>query len=104
MINYCFFFSDDRSADVFRKMLESSTEMHSVLTTNSKPNCLIIDEIDGAPAVSGFDYSNQTVQALCQTYYNHWECGLISMKIINSTKIACIIIIIIIIIIIVIII
>lgn len=65
MINYCFFFSDDRSADVFRKMLESSTEMHSVLTTNSKPNCLIIDEIDGAPAVSGFEI---TVPRQCRHY------------------------------------
>ena len=33
-------------------MLESATEMKSVLTANSKPNCLIIDEIDGAPSVS----------------------------------------------------
>ena len=47
---------------MFRKMLESSTEMHSVLTTNSKPNCLIIDEIDGAPAVSGFEI---TVPSQC---------------------------------------
>ncbi|XP_019858878.1 PREDICTED: chromosome transmission fidelity protein 18 homolog [Amphimedon queenslandica] len=44
--------SDDRSADVFRKILESSTEMQSVLTSSSKPNCLIIDEIDGAPAAA----------------------------------------------------
>ena len=48
-ILYC---SDDRSPEVFKKMLESSTEMKAVLTSNSKPNCLIIDEIDGAPAVS----------------------------------------------------
>lgn len=44
--------SDDRSPDLFRKMLESATEMKSVLTANSKPNCLIIDEIDGAPSAA----------------------------------------------------
>ncbi len=45
-------FSDDRSPEVFKKVLESSTEMQAVLTANSKPNCLVIDEIDGAPVVS----------------------------------------------------
>ena len=54
--NYCcitrFVFSDDRSPEVFKKVLESSTEMKAVLTANSKPNCLVIDEIDGAPVVS----------------------------------------------------
>lgn len=39
-------------------MLESTTEMKSVLTTSSKPNCLIIDEIDGAPAVSYYSIIN----------------------------------------------
>ncbi|XP_022092575.1 chromosome transmission fidelity protein 18 homolog isoform X2 [Acanthaster planci] len=42
--------SDDRSVDVFRNKLESSTQMQSVLTTDRRPNCLVIDEIDGAPA------------------------------------------------------
>ena len=49
---FILYYSDDRSPEVFKKMLESSTEMKAVLTSNSKPNCLIIDEIDGAPAVS----------------------------------------------------
>ena len=49
MTCYC---SDDRSPDVFKRVLESSTEMKAVLTANSKPNCLIIDEIDGAPVVN----------------------------------------------------
>ena len=43
--------SDDRSPDVFRKLLESSTEMKSVLSAGNKPNCVVIDEIDGAPTV-----------------------------------------------------
>eukprot|EP00088_Acartia_fossae_P024597 TRINITY_DN2552_c0_g1_i1.p1 TRINITY_DN2552_c0_g1~~TRINITY_DN2552_c0_g1_i1.p1 ORF type:complete len:946 (-),score=309.66 TRINITY_DN2552_c0_g1_i1:176-3013(-) len=42
--------SDDRSVDAFKKKLESSTQMRSVLTADQRPNCLIIDEIDGAPA------------------------------------------------------
>lgn len=44
--------SDDRSQEVFRNTLEASTQMKSVLGYNEKPNCLVIDEIDGAPAVS----------------------------------------------------
>lgn len=44
--------SDDRSPEVFRNTLEASTQMKSVLGYNEKPNCLVIDEIDGAPAVS----------------------------------------------------
>ena len=42
--------SDDRSVDAIRKKLEASTQMRSVLTEDQRPNCLIIDEIDGAPA------------------------------------------------------
>lgn len=42
--------SDDRSPEVFRNTLEASTQMKSVLGVNEKPNCLVIDEIDGAPA------------------------------------------------------
>ena len=45
-------FSDDRSPEIFRNTLEASTQMKSVLGGNEKPNCLVIDEIDGAPAVS----------------------------------------------------
>lgn len=43
--------SDDRSAEVFQKRIDTATQMKSVLGANEKPNCLIIDEIDGAPAV-----------------------------------------------------
>ncbi|NWR68162.1 CTF18 protein, partial [Bucorvus abyssinicus] len=44
--------SDDRSPEVFKTRIEAATQMKSVLGTNEKPNCLIIDEIDGAPAAS----------------------------------------------------
>ena len=42
--------SDDRSVEAFKKKLESSTQMRSVISQDQRPNCLIIDEIDGAPA------------------------------------------------------
>ncbi|XP_069545824.1 chromosome transmission fidelity protein 18 homolog isoform X1 [Brachyistius frenatus] len=44
--------SDDRSADVFQKRIDTATQMKSVLGANERPNCLIIDEIDGAPATA----------------------------------------------------
>ena len=50
--SFVLYLSDDRSPEVFRNTLEASTQMKSVLGYNEKPNCLVIDEIDGAPAVS----------------------------------------------------
>ncbi|KAJ7422527.1 Chromosome transmission fidelity protein 18 like protein [Willisornis vidua] len=44
--------SDDRSPEVFRTRIEAATQMKSVLGAGEKPNCLIIDEIDGAPTAS----------------------------------------------------
>ncbi|NWW41265.1 CTF18 protein, partial [Panurus biarmicus] len=44
--------SDDRSPEVFRSRIEAATQMRSVLGSHERPNCLIIDEIDGAPAAS----------------------------------------------------
>ena len=44
--------SDDRNVEAFKTQLEAATQMRSVLSSNPQPNCLIIDEIDGAPAVS----------------------------------------------------
>jgi len=44
--------SDDRTVDAFRKKLEETTQMMSVVNTDPRPNCLIIDEIDGAPQSS----------------------------------------------------
>ena len=43
--------SDDRNVESFKHQLEAATQMRSVLSSNPLPNCLIIDEIDGAPAV-----------------------------------------------------
>lgn len=44
--------SDDRSPDVFKTTLETATQMKAVLGQDPRPNCLVIDEIDGAPAAS----------------------------------------------------
>ncbi|XP_044203351.1 chromosome transmission fidelity protein 18 homolog [Thunnus albacares] len=44
--------SDDRSSEVFQKRIDTATQMKSVLGANERPNCLIIDEIDGAPAAA----------------------------------------------------
>ena len=44
--------SDDRSVEAFKKNLESATQMRSVMSEDRRPNCLIIDEIDGAPAAT----------------------------------------------------
>lgn len=44
--------SDDRSTEVFQKRVDTATQMKSVLGANERPNCLIIDEIDGAPAAA----------------------------------------------------
>ncbi|KAG8506344.1 Chromosome transmission fidelity protein 18 [Galemys pyrenaicus] len=43
--------SDDRSPEAFRARVEAATQMESVLGAGGKPNCLVIDEIDGAPTV-----------------------------------------------------
>uniref|UniRef100_A0A670XRY0 Chromosome transmission fidelity protein 18 homolog n=1 Tax=Pseudonaja textilis TaxID=8673 RepID=A0A670XRY0_PSETE len=44
--------SDDRSPDAFQTQIEAATQMKSVLGASEKPNCLVIDEIDGAPVAS----------------------------------------------------
>ena len=44
--------SDDRSPDIFKTRIEAATQMKSVLQEDRRPNCLIIDEIDGAPQVN----------------------------------------------------
>jgi len=41
--------SDDRAADVFKNKLDAATQMRSVNNADTRPNCLVIDEIDGAP-------------------------------------------------------
>ncbi|XP_041606468.1 chromosome transmission fidelity protein 18 homolog isoform X1 [Vulpes lagopus] len=44
--------SDDRSPEAFRTCIEAATQMESVLGAGGKPNCLVIDEIDGAPVAA----------------------------------------------------
>ena len=42
--------SDDRSVEALQRKLEAATQMRSVMGQQPRPNCLVIDEIDGAPA------------------------------------------------------
>lgn len=51
--------SDDRSPEIFRIQLESATQMTSVMDISRRPNCLVIDEIDGAPQVSFASFINR---------------------------------------------
>ncbi|XP_015122752.1 chromosome transmission fidelity protein 18 homolog [Diachasma alloeum] len=44
--------SDERGPDAFRQALLSSTQMRSLIGADPRPNCLVLDEIDGAPAPS----------------------------------------------------
>jgi len=44
--------SDDRNISGFKRQLEATTQMCSVMSNDSRPNCLVLDEIDGAPVVS----------------------------------------------------
>ncbi|KAK2577163.1 hypothetical protein KPH14_003320 [Odynerus spinipes] len=44
--------SDERGPDAFRQILRASTQMKAVIGNDPRPNCLILDEIDGAPAAS----------------------------------------------------
>ncbi|XP_064073620.1 chromosome transmission fidelity protein 18 homolog [Vanessa tameamea] len=41
--------SDERSTEAFQTALQSATLMQSVLDRERRPNCLVLDEIDGAP-------------------------------------------------------
>ena len=65
--------SDDRSPEVFASRIEATTQSLSSLTRKHRPQCLILDEIDGAPSnsvtvlvnlVNGKGRSNKTVQKL----------------------------------------
>jgi chromosome transmission fidelity protein 18 len=44
--------SDDRSLAAFKTKLDSATQMRSVNNADKRPNCLVIDEIDGAPSAT----------------------------------------------------
>ena len=43
--------SDDRSPEAFLTQLEAATQMRAVIGKDPRPNCLVLDEIDGAPSV-----------------------------------------------------
>lgn len=62
----CFVASDDRTGEVVKTKIKSALEMQAILrntddtgdtTMYTKPNILIIDEIDGASAGGGSDVS-----------------------------------------------
>ncbi|KAK3915579.1 Chromosome transmission fidelity protein 18-like protein [Frankliniella fusca] len=44
--------SDDRSPEAFYTQLLAATQMKAVMGKDPRPNCLVMDEIDGAPAAS----------------------------------------------------
>ncbi|XP_067626216.1 chromosome transmission fidelity protein 18 homolog [Eurosta solidaginis] len=44
--------SDDRCPEAFKQALENGTQMSSVLNEDRRPNCIVLDEIDGAPRQS----------------------------------------------------
>jgi len=46
-----YFDSDDRTPEVFKEKIEAATQMRAVMGAERRPNCLIIDEIDGAAQV-----------------------------------------------------
>lgn len=43
--------SDDRTPEAFHTQLQAATQMKAVMGKEPRPNCLVLDEIDGAPAV-----------------------------------------------------
>ena len=44
--------SDDRSLEAFRTKVSAATQMRSVSSRDRRPNCLVLDEIDGAPTAA----------------------------------------------------
>lgn len=44
--------SDDRTPEAFHTQLQAATQMKAVMGKDPRPNCLVLDEIDGAPAAS----------------------------------------------------
>ena len=67
-------FSDDRSQEVFQRSIEAATQMQALSLVDNRPNCLIIDEIDGAPTVSPllqFVRVSLTPQTINTCMYKH---------------------------------
>lgn len=69
------FVSDDRSIEQFRTRLETATQMQEVLSKEYKPNCLLIDEIDGAPAVNPHrcDFIRLEILFVFSRRFNYWS-------------------------------
>uniref|UniRef100_A0A5S6QY50 AAA domain-containing protein n=1 Tax=Trichuris muris TaxID=70415 RepID=A0A5S6QY50_TRIMR len=44
--------SDDRTMESFNRLLKGALQMKRTLGANPKPHCVIVDEVDGAPAPS----------------------------------------------------
>lgn len=72
--------SDERTAQSFKDRIEDSLTMKPLLGVHDpRPNCLVIDEIDGAPAVSRFprqDLSQNSIIVLsfyCLASIRGWE-------------------------------
>lgn len=51
--------SDDRTPEAFSTQLQAATQMKAVMGKDPRPNCLVLDEIDGAPAVSYYSVNIQ---------------------------------------------
>ena len=53
---------------MFQRSIEAATQMQALSVVDSRPNCLIIDEIDGAPTVS-------STHTICiHTYQQYYMC------------------------------
>ena len=63
--------SDDRNVEAFKLQIEAATQMRSVIGANPLPNCLIIDEIDGAPAVSNTLFISWRFTELSSIWFRH---------------------------------
>jgi hypothetical protein len=57
--------SDDRSVEIFRKVIDDVTQSKSEIFQDGRPNCLVIDEIDGAPAVRDFVFFESFIMLNC---------------------------------------
>ncbi|KAF2888067.1 hypothetical protein ILUMI_18107 [Ignelater luminosus] len=58
--------SDDRSTEEFKTVLENATQMRSVIDREKRPNCIVFDEIDGAPS-SSIDYLVKFINGISTT-------------------------------------
>ena len=69
--------SDDRSPAQFKEHIENATNMSGVLDQYQRPNCLVIDEIDGAgaPAIQVYIYKASVMQSIFtkQNYGRHLQ-------------------------------